>query len=299
MTALALLSTLLVGAPPTPRVRLTYAPPDGVARCPSSPELRDNIASRLGYDPFVEPAEKIVTVEILRTAAELRAKLTLTDLGGAVQGVRELETDKDDCGELAQELGLAIGLAIDPLSLSRQPTKAAPKPAPPIPAPSTPLEWRLGLGPIGSIGVEPEPSVGLALQLELRWPGFSIAIEGRGSLPNGLNVAGGTATTSLLMGLVAPCFRLGAFGGCLLAAAGAADTAGSGAVQNQPVTTAYAAIGPRVFAELPLSRLFSFRAAADLLVPLLRTSIEVGSTTVWTSPLASGTLGLELMARFL
>lgn len=78
--------------------------------------LEDGVAARLGYDPFVERAERRVDVLIQgrEGAPGYRARVSLQRAGGSDEGLRELESESQDCGELVDALVFAVVVAIEP-----------------------------------------------------------------------------------------------------------------------------------------------------------------------------------------
>ncbi len=101
-----------------------------VPECPDTVRLRDEIAARLGYVPFVsspEEADVRIEVRIVRQAGGLlQATIIRTGTGrkAVASGSRTLSSGASDCTELAGALVLATALAIDPMAV----TSAAPPP---------------------------------------------------------------------------------------------------------------------------------------------------------------------------
>ncbi|MHB8878524.1 MAG: hypothetical protein ACYC8T_32910 [Myxococcaceae bacterium] len=299
------------GAPaaPAPRARLVYSLGAGAERCPDEQTVRDAVSGRLGYDPFREPAEMEVRVAVERADPGLSARLELRDAGGRTMGKRQLASRASDCVELASALGLAVSIAIDPLSVTRPPpvppapAAAATPPAPPPPAPPPALSpsvqtaYTASLGAVASVGTAPAPALGANLQLGARWPSWSLALEGRMDLPASRSTAGGQVASSLLVGSLVPCLHRRAVAGCALLTAGVFQGSGVDFVGSRRVTTPFLAAGARALAELPLAEPFSLRLHADFLAPLVRTTLLVGESEAFSAWPVSVTFGLAAAAR--
>jgi len=120
--------------------RLTYAPDADVERCPSERELRDSVASRLGYDPFdaapgngngSEPEPREVVVQVHKRGTGIVGAM---ELRGPRPGQRDLASPRGDCREVMDAFAVAIAIGLDPSSLTRPAGEAPPVP-PPEPTP--------------------------------------------------------------------------------------------------------------------------------------------------------------------
>jgi hypothetical protein len=112
--------------------RLVYSRTPDARQCPEETTLRDAVAKRLGYDPFVAVSARSMVVEIRGDGASLRARVYLVQSDNLAGGARELSSPLLDCKELAAAVALAISIAIDPGVVDRSPpeTEAEPAPAP-------------------------------------------------------------------------------------------------------------------------------------------------------------------------
>jgi hypothetical protein len=136
--------------------------------------------------------------------------------------------------------------------------------------------------------------VGFALR---RW---SLAAELRGDLPGAASVDGGQVSASTMAAFLVPCVehRIVAF--CLLGGAGGQEVAGSGYVLARSSWVPYAAVGARIEAGLPLNHIFALLVRVDLLVPLTRAELYVGTERplrVYRSAPLSNSFGLALSTR--
>lgn len=185
------------------------------------------------------------------------------------------------------------------------PTPPPPPPTPPTPpvraAPSRPrtLRFRASLGAVLSLESAPATSFGFTAGAALRWTTFSIGVEGRVDLPAVAQASrGGGVEASLLLASVVPCAHLRALGLCALGAIGTLRGRGRDIDMAQRESTLYAAMGARLALELPLVGPIGVRAHADLLVPLIRTTLHLDDEAVWSTPTASVSFGLALLGTF-
>jgi hypothetical protein len=325
-----LVSTASVTAAAPPRTaKLTYSRGAGASDCPDVDVIRAGVAARLGYEPFDDRAERLVSATVSRTGHVLEARIQIAGADGKAAAERKLASRQSDCLELASAMELAISIAIDPLAGSRpRPEPPAPPPAPPPPppaspprvivvrepapppapspppaAPKVPIVFQVRLGGLGSLGSAPAAAVGGTVQVSLRRRSFSLGLEGRGDVAqtteldfNGTRI--GDMDTSSLMGALVPCASRGVLEGCALLAAGQVRASARGLAMPQQVTAPFMAIGARVGLEIPLGSILSVGAHADVLAPVTETILRVSGQPVWTSPAISGAFGLTVGARF-
>ncbi len=62
----------------------------GAQACMREDELRETVASRLGFDPFTASGDVVATVRLSRDGRRLRAIVELSDRDGRVLGSRTL-----------------------------------------------------------------------------------------------------------------------------------------------------------------------------------------------------------------
>ena len=326
---LASTATAFAAAPPR-TAKLTYTRGAGASDCPDDDVIRAGVAARLGYEPFDDRAERVVTATVSRTGHVLEARILIAGADGKAAAERKLTSRQSDCAELASAMELAISIAIDPLAGSRPraappapppaPTPPPappppprvivvrepappPAPAPPPPAPRVPIVFQVRLGGLGTLGSAPAAAVGGTVQASVRRGWFSIGLEGRGDLAqtteldyNGRQV--GDFQTSTLMGSLVPCAFRGVLEGCALLSAGQIRASSRGLAMPQQVTAPFLAVGARVGLEIPLGSVLSWGAHLDVLAPISETVLRIGGQPVWTSPAISGALGVTIGARF-
>ena len=307
---------------------LEYEAPDG-AGCPTATELRAAVAGELGYDPWdpVDDRTSPRIVVLIRTAREggVRGRVEMRAADGRRLGAREWTAG--GCGELSQTLELAIAMAIDPLRAAVLPAPASkPEPAPakaepvttpavdaevPPRAPSTierappsrlvdELRVRMAFGVQGSVAAAPGPTIGFMGRIGLVLRRWSLAVELHGDLPGAATVDGGhlSASTLAAFGVACAAHRVVAF--CLLGGGGGQELAASGFAQAQSSWVPYAAVGARIEAGLPITGALAVLVRVDLLVPLTRAALYVGTgppLRVYRSAPLSNRFGLALSTR--
>src|SRR5690349_21006693 len=109
----ALLALASARAAAHPTASLEYRRPES-SDCPDQAALAAQVKQRLGYDPFLPGAERVVRAAIERAAGGLVATVELRGREGAVLGTRSIASPTFECAELAQALVLAVCIAIDP-----------------------------------------------------------------------------------------------------------------------------------------------------------------------------------------
>jgi hypothetical protein len=310
VAAIALLGTgpALAKSPPT--VHLDYDRAPSASDCPDKPTVLDAVRARLGFDPFREPAEIAIHASVERRGEELRARIVLS-APSAQAGERLLVSHRSDCSELASVMDLALSIAIDPLSISREPAApspvvvfpvAVPSPPPVVEAPPTesppPKFVEVDIGLAGNWGETVSPTAGLFAGAGIRSERWSLSLEGRADLPRSREIGGGRVEAGVLAGTLVPCLRRGILAGCFLATVAALRGSGQGLDDANRATTPLVALGARALVEIPRTGMVAFRAHLDLLSPLTRTTLKVGGEAVWTSPLVNAALGLAAVVRF-
>lgn len=130
--------------------RLIFAPGGYASSCPTPADVAALVSRHLGYDPFGEPATRVVLLALDGEGpVPARARVELLDLALQPSGSRVVEAS-DGCAELVAVAALQMAIAIDPLSSSSSssvssspsPTgpvdPAGPSAPPPPTAPTTP-----------------------------------------------------------------------------------------------------------------------------------------------------------------
>ena len=189
-----------------------------------------------------------------------------------------------------------------PLSPSTGVTAVAPRPeAPPTGRSRSlrPVAVAIDAGAIGSWGAAPALALGVLARLELRWHSLSLGVEGRYEPPvSAITLGNAGVKTSLILAEVVPCFRYRLAMACGIAAFGGLRGEGIEIAHSQTDATFYAALGGRLGLEIHLIRWFWLTAHADLLGPLVHTTLQIDGRTAWETPTVSGALGLQVKARF-
>lgn len=154
--------------------------------CPADVSLRESMAARLGYDPFVADGRHRLLVQLGGSRGRLRALVTLTEPDGAALGRRALRAPRGRCAELFATVALAASLAVEsfgpppgpppragPLVGQRRPGRQERRPSrrPLAPTPDEPLApdqpWRLELGVWSDAGFGRAPDVSAAVALRV------------------------------------------------------------------------------------------------------------------------------------
>lgn len=297
----ALVAVLLSSAPP--QAELVWIRDAGAKACDES-ALRQAVATRLGYDPFVPAAPVRVVVE-LQTTSEVTARVHVIRLGSP-PALRVLTGDPD-CQALTGAMALALALAIDPLLLTR-PTPV-PEPAPPAPvATPAPVPPPAPIPPPAPVPIPSDVHVwltaGAGIDLNNQPAGlFTAQIGARvgsritGNLaawltfPSHLALAGnGSVDATSAGGNLSVCVRFSFFGGCLAGRAGALRFDARNLLDAQRGWLPTVALGPRITFELPRESAIAIYVTAELWVPLVRTRMFVGTTAVWEQPSLGGSL---------
>ena len=264
--AVALAATPARAADPPRTSSLAWVRAPGAETCAGPRELAQAVDRLLDRPVLVSPAHADVllegTIEPLSAGPGYRARLLLSDPGGAVLGTRELETRSTDCHALDEQLALVLAFLIDPhAALTRTPpvptaSPAQPplppppqvRPAPlavpcppppppaPAPAPAPARPWRTSLDVGGAVtaGLLPDAGLGLSLRAELTPPWlFPIEIGGTVWATARAGTPARGADLSLSWGALAACPLTWEHGrtrvrGCAGGLVGALRVAGSG-----------------------------------------------------------------------
>src|SRR5262245_35159385 len=124
----ALLVARIAGA--SPSAKLVYVRGTGAEACPGEAELRKDVATRLGYDPFFPVAQKTVVAQVSKVAGGYRGRVQIVADDGKLRGERELATKGQDCRELVHALALAVSVALDDLDEPPPPSTSVEEPPP-------------------------------------------------------------------------------------------------------------------------------------------------------------------------
>lgn len=316
-------------------IRLSYNLGPGTKSCPPEQVLHDEVARRMGYDPFTpDAADRVVTTLSLSPRAST-ATVQFYDTGDHRWDDETFTVPDHNC--MAAVTGVAIYLSymfapfiVPPKAAPIPPTPEPPPPPPteaptppparapasstPMPAspPPTPLSsarrrsWlvELGGGPFVAFGIAPGVAIGGALHVGLHLPSIplSIALEGRADLPASAAVEGSPHAhlqTNLVGGSVIPCWgphTLGLL--CGVATVGRVSGEISGISNPKVGRAVYLGTGLRAGLEAQVIDHVKGRVFGDMLVTVVPAQANLAGGDVWHTPLVSGDLGAALLAFF-
>lgn len=326
MPAWLLVSTLLGVS--LPLAELVFIQSRGAEACDET-MLRQSVATRLGYDPFVANADVRVVVRLGGDRA-LTAQVDVLRPG--VAPAERTLTGPGDCKSLTEALALALALAIDPLMLSRTPravepdTPAAPvtpgaprSVAPGVPVAAEPFppaspraaaevgarpraeRLNLEVDLAGALGFNAQPgtAVGVRLGAQTGRGLWLVRLEGWTLFPSSTPIAGGGAVEGFSAGADAgPCVRVEIISACLLARGGTFRYQGKGLdLVRQGWLSTFAA-GARAGAEWPRKAAVAAFAAVEAWVPVTNLTLLVGESIAWDQGAVEGggVVGVRLRA---
>jgi hypothetical protein len=330
-----LAATLVLGERASADVsaRLVYARDSAATVCPDESVLRRAVEARLGYDPFLPWASATVVVRFSREDLGFAANVEMFT-GGESKGARKLRSDDPGCSGLVDAAALAVSIALDaarPQPPATPPPSAEAEPVAPVPtapaiapdpaastSPAIPLasdtapdsdhgrtetraSWRpvAGLDALVSTGSTPSVAPGLAAWGRLQAGHFSAGVEVVADLPSSASPPqGGTVSSWLVAAGLAPCLHLGPVFACGVGELGGLHASGAGVSNSLSGSGLFAAVGPRVGIEVPITTRISLRLRADVLVDLSRATVMLDGTKAWQVSPASGTLGGGIVVRF-
>lgn len=323
----------LAGLAEADRVHLVVLRDDAAAACPDEDELAARVRARLGSEPFLDDddtssllarrAGRELRVGVARDGSSLEARVVLFSPAGTRLGRRTLRGDLD-CVRLADDLVLAMAIAIDPLLLvRRRPSPPARETAEPVreapPAPTAPEGW-VEEGPKAPIMRRRAPPaldlpapvsiVGRGLLLATAGIGVIAAptIRGEVSFDYGvldidvgarldlparypIEETGGAALLDLTLvaAQLAPClgwtWDIVTARGCGVVEGGALVAQGVGFVRDRGVTTPWVALGARAALDFRIWPTFGLVLTSDLSAPLVRSRfIDEVSGAVYAQP---------------
>ncbi|CAN5846812.1 hypothetical protein BH11MYX4_BH11MYX4_29360 [soil metagenome] len=288
--------------------QLTYiANSDAAGRCPDEESFRNQIAARLGYQPFTTSGRHRVAVSLAAARGRVHGRAEVTRAGQTTPGVRELDDKIDNCEALASALATTVAIALDPVrGLAPAPEPVASPPLPPPPphddrdrgpepvapappeprAPPRPIRFFAGAGGVFSLGVAPGTAIGAEAAVGARREAFSLEISARiETMTESERLAtGDRVEATVLSGALAPCGQLGVFVGCIFGRAGAFQGRAPDVVNPSLGTTVFGAVGLRAGVRFVVWRWISLEALAEAGLPLVRTSLRIGADNAWTAP---------------
>lgn len=305
---------------PRPIAVLEYDRARGAESCPSEPSLRRSVAAHLGYDPFVAAADLRVVARIVATRRGLLGTVEARE-GDAVVGRREIPSPTADCIELARALALAISVAVDPFSLTRdggaerdaavvEPAEVAsgdpvepeqeaeqalasepqPENAPvPMPTPHETPRFRFGGGLGLALGTVPRPRPFVAAHTALALPRAGVRLDIRFDAPASVDGDAGGRVRGLALGArLYGCARIGVFEPCGGGGLSVLFAEGEGVDDPGRATELSPLLGVAAFVRLPGRGMLGASMGFGLDVPLLRPRLAVQLEPAWTMPPVTG-----------
>ncbi|WP_234023651.1 hypothetical protein [Sorangium cellulosum] len=304
--AVAVLSPCRAGAaPPRAAVQLDYQRAPGAERCPREDLLREEMARQLGYDPVHPEAPLQAKALVFRgPGTEMHATMDVYDAAGLVTWSRHLVAYNDDCRELVLNMALSLRVALDP-RLRAQPEPAPPPGAPPRPEAEPPAEAparaagpgiRVGFGGAAAIGLLPTVSPGLSLSGALRYPSFSLGLEGSVYAPAELSIDRARVAALWLATVSAmPCIQDESLFGCALVSLGALLRSDEERILTTPDPSLWLAVGPRAGVEWSISEHFAVQVHGDIALRLTPVELATAAKVLWSASAFGGHAGLTLV----
>ena len=161
-------------------------------------------------------------------------------------------------------------------------------------------QWSAGLGVLGWFGVAPEAMPALFGFASARRRAWSLALEGRASLPATAERSEVSFSTSSYALDLAPCFHLGFAFACEVTALGWLKASGTQAAAQSGTSLSFS-LGGRLGAEFPLTSSVGLVAQGEMLVnPWPERIVAAGqsSAPLWRASAISGDFGLALAVHF-
>jgi hypothetical protein len=158
------------------------------------------------------------------------------------------------------------------------------------------------VGTLAAFGSAPEIAAGFGGLLRLRWPAWSLGLEGRGELatPADAEDRDGAVAATLVAGSAATCLHYQGFIGCHLATFGSVRSHVTNRVPGGPEdeNAPYVANGLRLGYEVPLFSHIAAELVGDVVYNVVRPAVRVDSASKWTVKDVSGSLGVRVVASF-
>ncbi|MFO0757837.1 MAG: hypothetical protein U0359_15180 [Byssovorax sp.] len=302
--------------PPLSAVELRYAQPPGTV-CPGEPMLHQEVARRMGYDPFRLGAADHLDASILREGAGLAAVVALANAAGVRQWDKRFAVRDENCPALIAAMSshisymLAPARPLAPAAPFGQVPAAPPIMPPPLPqAPDAPKPaepkasrplFEMGLSPVFLLGSAPSPAFGLRLQAGARLMPFSITAELRWDAPISAGVEtvpGARIATTMLGGSLVPCGHISYFVGCALVTAGRMSGESTGVSVTKKDDSAYVGAGARAAFELRFTENLAGRIFVEGLGSIRNVQIVLDRAEVWHTTPVTGAAGATFVTLF-
>ncbi len=315
-----LLSLILTQSPAVPPEAELVWLRSGAGQACDEGALRQAVAIRLGYDPFIPSHSTKVLVEISGSTS-LTAHVRVARQG--TPSAERVLTGPSDCRSLTDALALALAVAVDPMVLTRVAPVPKPEPvvvaepevpvvapvlqveAPPAPVVvqpvKAPLETHLSFSAAGAaeVGFQPGGLAGARLGVRLAITSrFSTGLSGWVGFPSHAALEeGGFVDGMSVGGLFDACLHVWRLAGCGAIRGGGLRYQARELIDPQSGWAPTMHAGPRLLFELPGSSVVAVHAGAELWFPLLRTQMLVSGSTEWKLPSVAGGVVLGLTFR--
>lgn len=296
-------------------VRLVFQTGESIEPCPDVSEFRNEVARRIGSDPFADDAAHEVRVDIDKDESGFRATIALAREGTPI-GTRTLHSQS--CATVMRAAGLAVVLmlpthdtaaqaAIEPttsppptpaiasgpqsadLQVSTQSNDRAAKPT------TTEVVARFG----GAVGLLPSMSESVGLGTKVRWQKWSLDAEAAWHRSSPAPLASGEVVASMWNASAGPCRHFGNVGACGIASVGVMLSEGRKLGTEMQATTPYAALAARATWDYSLGERVALRSSIDLSGTLIRTRLRVTGTPMgtWDAPTTAAAIGMSISGR--
>ncbi len=157
---------------------LAWVRDEGAEGCPAGRDFADEVARRLGRQPFDERAPRSIEIEVDRGAGDFQSRVFVRERDGSITGRRVLTSP--DCAALFSATALAVVLVIDPDALLRGDAAARqPPPRAELPATRVPIAVpeRKSMTPRAPVRSVPDPSAAASPPSGARAGGPSASLD--------------------------------------------------------------------------------------------------------------------------
>ena len=299
---------------------LTFVVTGATGPCPDEESFRNQVAARLGYQPFVQGGEHHVSVTLRAVRDRVHGRAEVLRSGQAKPGVRELDGKTVKCDSLVAALATTVAIAIDPVKSEQPVTVAAPlaasdrplppeKPPPsPPPQPHAPPQVPASshslpvvifgtAGARAAVGLTPGLAVGGGVGVGLRRGVLSLEVSGQvETTPKATRAnSGDRLEATVFSAMLSPCGHWGSWLACAAVRLGVFQGRAPDVVHPSLGTSLAMALGARGGYILPISSALALRGLLSAEFPLVRTSLAIDNVSVWTSPPLSASLELGVV----
>ncbi len=299
-----------------PSTSLNYAVSAEQARvCPDEASFRTLVTSRMGRDPFGQAEKNGTRVDVNLRPGKSRGTL---EAWVHISKPSERPTERrfvervERCDDLLEAVATAVGIVIDPLAepkaktLPILPSESGKSLEPPRaefppdhirkPIAPPPMPWKCAAHAAmgASMGLAPGVLFGGELGVGLERGMLALRIEGRGETqPTSAYKDSIVLDATLLSGAIAPCIRSW-FLACGVLRMGVLQGHSSSVQHPSLGSSLVGSVAIRGALAVPLGPIVRLIPRAELVVPLVRTTLLVDSNPVWTAPAIGGHFGLEI-----